>query len=599
MSDEMEEIIQDFIIETQEILDGLDEKIVDLEKDRSNQDLLNEIFRSIHTLKGASGFLGFNQMVELTHTTENILKKLKEGILQVTPHIMDVILDSVDLMKLLLGHIKEKDGKEEYLNNIVSKLQAIEKGESITGDVDGDETTLSRAENGPPAEEEPVPGQTKETERITSSENSQESPQKEKNPEQEPSGRPPEKEKVHIEQTLRVDIERLDNVLNLVGELVLGRNRLMKITSNLETRHAEDPETSMLSETTAFLSIITTDLQIAVMKTRMQPMKKVFNKFPRMVRDLARSRGKKVELIITGEETEVDKSVIENIADPLVHLVRNALDHGIELPEERQSAGKPAQGTVKFSAAQEGNNIVIEIEDDGRGMDLDIIRRKAVEKEIIRQSEAMTLSDKEVLELLFTPGFSTANEITDISGRGVGMDVVKTNISKLNGTIDILTEKGKGSRFIIRFPLTLAIIQTLMVEAAGEVYAMPLGSVLETVRVTTQDIHTVNSQEVIQLRGEVLPIIRLAKLFGTFPPMVPATLYVVVATANDKKFGLAVDRLKGQEEAVIKAVEGNLVNLNDTNIIAGATITGDGRVVLIIDVSIIMESLAAGTLTYA
>ncbi|HEC96885.1 MAG TPA: chemotaxis protein CheA [Nitrospirae bacterium] len=594
MSDEMEEIIQDFIIETQEILDALDEKFVDLEKDRSNQDLLNEIFRSIHTLKGASGFLGYNQLVELTHTAENILKKLKDGILQVTPHIMDVILDSVDLMKLLLEHIKEKDGKEEDLNSIVSKLQAIEKGES-TDPGDG-----ARTEDGPPAEEEkPVPGQTKETETITPDENSQASPQKESNTEQEPSGDPPEKEKVHVEQTLRVDIERLDNVLNLVGELVLGRNRLMKITSNLETRHPEDHETSMLSETTAFLSIITTDLQIAVMKTRMQPMKKVFNKFPRMVRDLARSRGKEVELIISGEETEVDKSVIENIADPLVHLVRNALDHGIELPEERQSAGKPAQGTVKFSASQEGNNIVIEIEDNGRGMDPDIIRQKAVEKEIITQPEAMTLSGKEVLDLLFTPGFSTANEITDISGRGVGMDVVKTNISKLNGTIEILTEKGKGSRFIIRFPLTLAIIQTLMVEAAEEVYAIPLGAVLETVRVTAQDIHTVNSQEVIQLRGEVLPIIRLAKLFGTSPPMAPVTLYVVVATANDKKFGLAVDRLKGQEEAVIKAVEGNLVNLNDTNIIAGATIAGDGRVVLIIDVSIIMESLATGTLTYA
>jgi len=231
-------------------------------------------------------------------------------------------------------------------------------------------------------------------------------------------------------------------------------------------------------------------------------------------------------------------------------------------------------------------------------MDADIIRRKAVEKELITQSEASTLSDKETLDLLFTPGFSTASEITDISGRGVGMDVVKTNISKLNGTIDIQTEKGKGSRFIIRFPLTLAIVQTLMVEAAGDVY-VPIGAILETVRVTEQDVKTVNSQEVIQLRGDVLPVVRLSRLFGAFSGNGSGTFYVVVVTADAKKFGIAVDRLNGQEEAVIKAVEGNLVNLNDTNIFAGATITGDGRVVLIIDVATVMESIATGALVYA
>jgi len=305
MPDEMEEIIQDFIIETQEILDGLDEKFVDLEKDRSNQDLLNEIFRSIHTLKGASGFLGFNQMVELTHTTENVLKKLKDGLLEVTPYIMDVILEAVDLMKLLLVHIKEKDGKEEDLSGIVSKLQAIENG-----------TVTENTEEPPPSRAEEAPDKVRAGEASADSldEDPPDQPGAEKVEEQAPSVQSGEKEKIHVEQTLRVDIERLDNVLNLVGELVLARNRLMKITSNIEARHPEAPETSMLTETTAFLSLITTDLQLAVMKTRMQPVKKVFNKFPRMVRDLARSRGKKVELIINGEETEVDKSVIENIA---------------------------------------------------------------------------------------------------------------------------------------------------------------------------------------------------------------------------------------------------------------------------------------------
>ncbi len=598
MPDEMEEIIQDFIIETQEILDGLDEKFVDLEKDRSNQDLLNDIFRSIHTLKGASGFLGFNQMVELTHTTENVLKKLKDGLLEVTPYIMDVILEAVDLMKLLLVHIKEKDGVEEDLSGIVAKLQAIERGEAAAGKDDA-----SAASEAEPEDETPEDTRTHHTDNEPAGrerDEERESPaQAAKGTEQEAYAHPADREKIHVEQTLRVDIERLDNVLNLVGELVLARNRLMKITSNIESKHPDAPETSKLTETTAFLSLITTDLQLAVMKTRMQPVRKVFNKFPRMVRDLARSRGKKVELVINGEETEVDKSVIENIADPLVHLVRNALDHGIESPEERESAGKPAQGTLRLSASQEGNNIVIEIEDDGRGIDSELIRRKAAEKGLITETEAASLSDREALDLLFTPGFSTAKEITDISGRGVGMDVVKTNISKLNGTIDIQTEKGKGSRFIIRFPLTLAIVQTLMVETAGDVYAIPIGAILETVRVTEEDVETVNSQEVIQLRGDVLPVVRLSRLFGSFSSEASGTFYVVVVTAENKKFGIAVDRLKGQEEAVIKAVEGNLVNLNDTNIFAGATITGDGRVVLIVDVATVMESIATGALVYA
>ena len=608
MSDEMQEIIEDFIIETQEILDNLDEKFVELEEDRSNQSLLNEIFRSIHTIKGAAGFLGFTQMVELSHATENVLKKLRDGILVASAEIMDVILEAVDLLKVLLEHIKNQDGVEEDLSEIVSKLKAIEEGsvQARAGEEAVTEVPSQVAEDEEPEKSEPEPVvsqiqdevsdkvqdtldvKSEQTEAVKKADKIS-VPQKESIS---------EKDKFHIEQTIRVDVERLDDVLNLVGELVLGRNRLLKIASNLESKYTEDPEISSLSETMAFLNLITSDLQIAVMKTRMQPVKKVFNKFPRMVRDLARSRGKEVDLLVSGEETEVDKSVIENIADPLVHLIRNAIDHGIESKEERINAGKPPKGVIRLSASQEGNNIVIEIEDDGKGIDPEVIKRKAIEKGLLSEAHASSLSDKEALEFIFMPGFSTASKVSDISGRGVGMDVVKTNISRLNGTIDIITEKGKGTRFVIKLPLTLAIIQTLMVQVQSDTYAIPLGSVLETVRISREDIKTIDSQEVIQLRGEILPIVRLSTLFNMYSDNGSDRLYVVVVTAEDRKFGIVVDRLIGQEEVVIKAVEGEIINLKDSNVIAGATITGDGRVVLIVDISMIMEYLNKGAKTY-
>ena len=429
MPDEMDEIINDFIVETEEILESLDEKFVELEKDRTDQQLLNEIFRNVHTIKGAAGFLGFNQMVELTHATENILKKLKEGHLPVTPEITDVILESVDYMKRLLEHIRAKDAQEEDLGGILEKLRAIDSEDVSmheTKHVDAGAVEDQVEQHGVTEEKDDterhgeavVAGVRQETRQVMDD--------KPPAPAQVKQEIRPQKE-----QTIRVDVERLDDVLNLVGELVLGRNRLLKISANLEANYPDDPEIAALNETMAFLNLITTDLQIAVMRTRMQPVKKVFNKFPRMVRDLARSRDKEVELVITGEETEVDKSVIENIADPLVHIIRNAIDHGIEKREDRKRAGKPETGTIRLSASQEGNNILIEVEDDGRGIDHELIKRKAVEKGLISPSQAEVLTEHEALELLFMPGFSTASEVTDISGRGVGMDVVRQNLKKI------------------------------------------------------------------------------------------------------------------------------------------------------------------------
>ncbi|MBF0517924.1 MAG: chemotaxis protein CheA, partial [Nitrospirae bacterium] len=394
---------------------------------------------------------------------------------------------------------------------------------------------------------------------------------------------PSEKEKpVQLEQTIRVDVERLDNVLNLVGELVLARNRLMKVVSNLELKYTDNADVAPLAELTAFINLITTDLQLAVMKTRMQPVRKVFNKFPRMVRDLARSLKKDVELNLSGEETELDKSIIEEIGDPLVHLVRNSVDHGIEMPEVRTAAGKPRGGTVLLSAYQEGNNIVLSIEDDGKGIDVEMLKEKIVEKGLGSPEELERLSSKEILDYIFMPGFSTAKVVSDVSGRGVGMDVVKTNISKLNGTITIETEKGKGSKFLLRLPLTLAIIQALMVGVGNEVFAVPLASVVETVRIDQSNIKTIRGQETVILRNEIVPVHRLANKFFIPPASTNGgiKMYLVVILIGEKKFGMMVDKLFGQEEVVIKSIEGFS---NSSEGIAGATITGDGKVVLILD----------------
>ncbi|MBF0567722.1 MAG: chemotaxis protein CheA [Nitrospirae bacterium] len=636
MSDEMDEIINDFLIETTEIVEDLSQKFVELENDKDNQELVNGIFRSVHTIKGASGFLGFNQMVQLTHITESVLKKIKDGDIPLTPGVMDVILESIDNVKVLLEHIKAKDGVEEDLTGILASLQSVYDQAGAPAATAPPQTIQQVEIPAAPAEDAPSSGSgptieeldalmeaqsnmllrpvgeilveggsvtTEEvddalkiqnmikesvdtgevpkvgdilaaTEKVSKEEvkkalSKQTQPEKDKPPQQ-------------AEQTIRVDVERLDNVLNLVGELVLARNRLMKVVSNLELKYTDNTDVAPLAELTAFINLITTDLQLAVMKTRMQAVRKVFNKFPRMVRDLARSMKKDVELALSGEDTELDKSIIEEIGDPLVHLVRNSVDHGVEMPDDRARAGKPRGGTVLLSAYQEGNNIVLSIEDDGKGIDVEMLKEKIVEKGLSTPDELERLSTKEILDFIFLPGFSTAKVVSDVSGRGVGMDVVKTNIMKLNGTITIETEKGKGTKFLLRLPLTLAIIQALMVGVGTEVFAVPLASVVETVRIDQSNIKTIRGQETVILRNEIVPVHRLANKF--FLPMGQSNgghkMYLVVILVGEKKFGMMVDKLFGQEEVVIKSIEGFS---NSSEGIAGATITGDGKVVLILD----------------
>ena len=400
-----------------------------------------------------------------------------------------------------------------------------------------------------------------------------------------------------VEQTIRVDVKRLDHLMNLIGELVLAKNRLMKINVDVEERYEGEEFLEELNQVVSIVSLVTTDLQIAVMKTRMLPIGKVFNKFPRMIRDLSRDLNKKIELIISGEETELDKSLVEEIGDPLVHIIRNSCDHGIELPEQRIAAGKPESGTILLKAYNEGNHIVVQIDDDGKGLDPVMLKNKSLENGIITQKEADSMSDNEAFGLIFKPGFSTAAAVTSVSGRGVGMDVVKTNIEKLNGLIDIDSTVGKGTSIKLKIPLTLAIIQALLVGVQEEYYAIPLASVLETVRISMEDIYTVENRSVMRLRDEVLPLVHIGDVFEVERIIDPGEhTYVVVLGLANSKIGLIVDTLVGQEEIVIKSLGDYLKGMEG---IAGATIRGDGGVTLIVDVAALMDMAKHSKVTSA
>ncbi len=428
MSDmnDMQDLVQDFIIESEELIEQLDQDLVELENRKNDLDHINKIFRAAHTIKGASSFLGFDKMQQVTHQAEEILNKLRKAEMVITPEIMDILLEFVDCIKKILNDIKNGEDTTE-ITEIVKRLKLANEGKIVSKQPISESST--------PTKKDTKPTQIK---KVTKA----------------------------IEQTIRVDVTRLDSLMNLVGEMVLTRNRLGQVASELNKRFEGDFLVEQLLDTTAQIGLITTELQLAVMKTRMLPIGKVFNKFPRMVRDLSRDLNKEIELVISGEDTELDKSVVEEIGDPLIHMIRNAVDHGIESPEERQKAGKPSKGTVSLNAYHEGNHIVIEIKDDGKGLDPTILKRKSIEKGIITQEEANSMNDEEAYGLIFKPGFSTAQKVTGVSGRGVGMDVVKTNIEKLNGIIAIESAIGEGSTFKLKLPLTLAIIQALLLEVS-------------------------------------------------------------------------------------------------------------------------------------
>ncbi|MBT1074283.1 chemotaxis protein CheA [Geobacter grbiciae] len=591
---EDQELLDGFLTETAELLEKLDDDLVALEKAPSDTELMNGIFRSIHTVKGASSFLGFELLVKVTHKTEDVLNRMRRGELEVTPEVMDVILEAVDLVKLLVSDIKGGDIVEREIDGTVGKLLPFlsENAKEATV-LKPTSTTVTPSA---PAEAAPTP-QATGAETHPSAEPSpapEAAPVKTPEPAPRAQAPPPpaprddkKGDDLTDNTTVRVDVKRLDDLMNQVGELVLERNRMMQLNTDFNGG-GDDTFGEEFGKLSKRISFVTSELQMQVLKMRMIPVEKVFKKFPRIVRNLARDLGKEVDLLVFGEETELDRSVVDEIGDPLIHLIRNAMDHGLETPDERMAAGKPRKGTLILSAAHEGNQIVISIKDDGKGIDPERIARKAKEKGLVTDEQLAAMGQREILDLIFLPGFSTKEKATDLSGRGVGMDVVRTNIKKLNGIIDIRSELGQGSEFILKLPLTLAIIQSLLVEVEDETYSIPLAAVLETLRVEEREFHTIGGQEVLKLRDSVLPLMRLQKIFNVAPSeRSRVACYVVVVGVAEKRVGLVVSRLLGQQEVAIKSLGKYLANLPG---IAGSTILGDGRVTLIIDPAGLMEN---------
>ena len=604
--EDMQEIMEDFLIEAFELIEQIDQDLIELEAHPEDKELLNRIFRVAHTVKGSSSFLNFDVLTELTHYMEFVLDKARKGELEIDAKVMDVVLESVDMMKAILYNVRDEgsDVTDSIdIKPVVKRLNIIvgeekedkpaTKEETIQDDTpDEEETDYSGWSDDDIEAEIQKLISDKQTERKASKA-AKEATQAEEKPKEAPAKKesldtkstnvePSKKKVTTIEQTIRVEVKRLDHLMNLIGELVLGKNRLLRIYDEVEERYEGEKFLEELNQVVSTVSGVTTDLQTAVMKTRMLPIAKVFNKFPRMIRDLGRDLSKDINLEISGEDTELDKSIVEEIGDPLVHIIRNSCDHGIELPEVRLERGKPAQGKIELKAYNEGNTIIIEITDDGNGLDADFLIARSLEKGIISEREAESMSQKEAFTLIFKPGFSTAEALTSVSGRGVGMDVVKTNIEKLNGIIDIESEIGKGTAIKLKIPLTLAIIQSLMVGAQEESFAIPLSSVLETVRVPYSEIYTIENKNVLKLREEVISIIRLSDVFGVEQVLETEEFaYVVMIGAAESKIGVIVDSLYGQEEIVIKSLGDYLDGIEG---IAGATIRGDGNVTLIVDI---------------
>ena len=641
--DEFQEILQDFLVESFELIEQLDQDLVELESRPDDLELLNGIFRVAHTVKGASSFLNMDVLTHLTHHMEDVLNKARHGDLSITPDIMDVILESIDLMKKLLETIRDTSADAGIdVSECVKRLDIVSGG---GGEVETPVSVAPVAEEA--AQEEPAQAESEEEldydnmdadeieaeiERLLNQRQDEDKAKRaakiaagESVPEAPPSpiedapapkaevkapvaaapaptpapvaksepkadakaAAPVKKAPAAVEQTIRVDVKRLDHLMNLIGELVLAKNRLIKINDDVEERYEGEEFLEELNQVVSIVSLVTTDLQIAVMKTRMLPVGKVFNKFPRMIRDLTRELNKKMELEISGEDTELDKSIVEEIGDPLVHIIRNSCDHGVEMPEDRVAKGKDETGTITLKAYNEGNQIVIQIDDDGKGLDADMLKNKSLEKGLITEKEADMMSDKEAFALIFKPGFSTAAQVTNVSGRGVGMDVVKTNIEKLNGIIDIDSEIDVGTSMKLKIPLTLAIIQALLVGVQEEHYAIPLASVLETVRISKDEIYTVEGRSVMRLRDDVLSLVHIGDIFEVERILDASEhAYVVVLGLGTSKLGLIVDTLVGQEEIVIKSLGEYLKGIEG---IAGATIRGDGGVTLIVDVVALMQ----------
>lgn len=647
-----DELAQDFLIEAGEIVEALGEQLVELEQAPDDADLVNAVFRGFHTIKGGAGFMNLTAVVELCHLAEELFGMVREGKRSPDPELMDRMHQSVDELTGMLETVGEGEQPSSAPSDLLAALQAAIDGETAeapesvkvqaaealpqappavdaadaafdallggdepeaaptaaSDDITEDEfeSLLDNLHGGaapgastPPAAPEPAKSASDDIDEAEFEALLDELHGKGKGPtaaavvtKAEPAPAPaakpaapaPAKPKATktaktADTSVRVDTRKLDGIMNLVGELVLVRNRFKALRAVLDDDESE--------RVIGSLDIITAQLQGAVMQTRMQPVGKVFSRFPKLARDVARSLNKQINLELQGEDTDLDKNLVEALADPLVHLVRNAIDHGIESPEVRHKRGKPPQGQVLLSAQQEGDHILITIQDDGAGIDPELLRQKARDKGLISPEESARLDEEQCFQLIFLPGFSTKAEVSDISGRGVGMDVVKTKITKLNGSISIKSQLGLGSTFLIRVPLTLAILPTLMVTIAGRAYALPLAAVQEVFSFKPESLHWMDGKQVIDMRGETVPVVPLDAWLDTPSDRKPTEQHVVLAQVGEDRFGFIVDDVRGREEVVIKPL-GAL--LNGLTGFAGATITGDGRIALILDMASLLKA---------
>ena len=619
----MEELLQDFLQEAHDLLSDVDNKLVDLEKMPDDRGLLNDIFRGFHTVKGGAGFLNAGELVTLCHLTENLFDRLRNGELELTPELMDVIMAATKGVREMFGELGQMVLPQPADAAVIAALQGALSGQ-MPGAVSAPAAAAAPAPSVAAAPVRPAPATAAsggepdwealhatltgaapaahgellpkaEAVAATSTATAVAAPAGAAEPSpfgrratDKPGGQPTAARRVEErgvrESTIRVDTARLDQVLNLSGEIGLTKNRLTSLRADILAGKNDSETLHALDQAVSQLDLLVSDLQNSVMKTRMQPIGRLFQKYPRIARDLARQLGKDVELVLAGEETEVDKTMIEDLADPLIHLIRNAVDHGVEMPLERQASGKPAKSLVRLEARQEGDHIVLIIADDGKGMSAERIRAKAVEKGLISEEEANTLDERQSLNLIFLPGFSTKAQISDVSGRGVGMDVVKTNIQKLNGAIEIRSELGKGSVFIISLPLTLAILPVLLVLLGGQPFALPLSLVREILPIEQDRIQEVGGKETLVVRGEVLPVISLARLLGW--PLERYPEYGVFMQTAERSFILAVDSFAGRDDAVIKSLE----DFRPKGV-AGVTTLSNGQIVLILDMKELLTDL--------
>jgi len=568
-------LIQEFLVESSELVDQAIQDLVVLESAPADPETLNRIFRALHTIKGTSGFLGFEEMVRLSHRAEDVLNDLRKAAYVASPHIVDLLLKVVDLLRSMLEDIRAKRTSAHDLEPLISALEAVRM------------QAPARRDGSAPTEAPVLPPVSETAAEISDAGEPVRAP--------DAAGKDfasaPAKAAASHDgpASMRVDVAKLDNLINMVGELALERNRLLQLSRSIETQNISLAELGeQLGRSTTRLSFITEELQTAGLKTRMLPIDTVFRRLPRIVRDLTRQLGREVDLQIQGGETELDRIMAEQLGDPLIHLIRNSMDHGIERPDQREALGKKRVGTIRVEARTEGDHVIVSISDDGAGIDPERIARKALEKGVVSAEQLRSMDRREILDLIFLPGFSTRETASDVSGRGVGMDVVNTNLKKINGSVDLDSTPGKGTCVTLKLPLTMVIFPVLFVQVAKETYGLPMRSVVETLRVTSDQIHVVEGRDVLHSNGKTLPLLRLHRILS-----VPGDEYqdrasakAVIASLGSRRIALLVDRLVGEEATVIKPLSSFFGRCPG---VAGATISGDGTVRLLLDVAALVK----------